>query len=54
MGTVTDTLLTFSDPNLVPSRLAEVPGCEVSILTLNGGWPEDLERFVGRELRERD
>jgi hypothetical protein len=46
MGSVTDTLLTFSDPNLVPSRLAEVPVCDFSILALNGGWPEDLERFA--------
>ena len=51
MGTVTDTLLTFSDPNLVPSRLAEVPVCDFSILTLNGGWPEDLERFAAALAR---
>src|SRR2546421_733048 len=38
-----DALLTFSDPNHVPSRLLEPAACDVSVLTLNGGWPEDLE-----------
>lgn len=38
-------LETYKDPNLVPSRLDEEPGREFSIVTLTGGWPEDLERF---------
>jgi len=41
-----DALLTFSDPNHVPSRLLEPAACDVSVLALTGGWPEDLERFA--------
>ncbi|GAC1363434.1 MAG: hypothetical protein NVSMB32_05020 [Actinomycetota bacterium] len=36
----------FPDPNPVPSRLGSPPGCAVSVLTLNAGWPEDLVRFA--------
>lgn len=43
---MTDGLLVFSDPNQVPSHLEEPDGCDFSILTLNAGWPEDLERFA--------
>jgi GT2 family glycosyltransferase len=43
---VTDALLTISDPNHVPSHLAEAPACDFSVLTLNAGWPADLERFA--------
>ncbi|MCW3035102.1 MAG: glycosyltransferase, partial [Actinobacteria bacterium] len=46
-----DALLTFSDPNHVPSRLLEPPACDFSVLTLNGGWPEDLERFAAALAR---
>lgn len=41
-----DRLLTFSDPNHVASRLGEPPARDVSVLTLNAGWPEDLERLA--------
>ena len=51
MGTVTDALLTVSDPNHVPSRLVEAPACDFSVLTLNAGWPEDLERFAAALAR---
>jgi len=45
-GAVTDAFLTYADPNRVPSLLEEPPACEFSVLTLNEGWPEDLERFA--------
>ncbi|MGH2767828.1 MAG: glycosyltransferase, partial [Actinomycetota bacterium] len=37
---------TFSDPNLVPSRLEEPPSRAFSVVTLNAGWPEDLTRLA--------
>ncbi|HMC07704.1 MAG TPA: glycosyltransferase [Actinomycetota bacterium] len=43
---MTDAFLTYADPNRVPSLLEEPPACEFSVLTLNEGWPEDLERFA--------
>ncbi len=46
-----DSVLTFSDPNQVPSRLDEASSCEFSVLTLNSGWPEDLERLASALAR---
>jgi GT2 family glycosyltransferase len=43
---VTDAFPSFADPNRVPSRLEESASCAFSVLTLNGGWPEDLQRFA--------
>lgn len=40
------TLPTFADPNLVPSLLDEIPTKRFSIITLDSGWPEDLERLT--------
>lgn len=46
MEPVTADLHTFSDPNHVPSLLQEPATCDVSVLTLCGGWPEDLRRLA--------
>lgn len=39
-------LPTFADPNLVPSLLDREPRRRFSIVTLDSGWPEDLERLA--------
>lgn len=41
-----NSLPTFADPNVVPSLLEDRPSRRFSILTLNSGWPEDLERLT--------
>lgn len=39
-------MLTISDPHLLAPLWDEPPGCAVSVLTLNAGWPEDLVRLA--------
>lgn len=39
-------LASFPDHNLVPSLLGEPATVRFSVVTLNAGWPDDLERLV--------
>lgn len=39
-------LPSYTDPNLVPSRLDEPASLAYSVAALNAAWPEDLERLA--------